>query len=79
MPLTPRDVYERELARQRARDDARDARAARRAAAWNAAGYERARRRYGGCACGCAGFVLCALVLLGCWLVGARLDALHGR
>ena len=79
MPLTPRDVYDREFARQRARDDARDAREARKAAARNAAGYEQARRRYLGCACGCAGFVLCALVLLCCWLIGARLDAVQGR
>jgi hypothetical protein len=77
MALTPREVYERELARQQARYDARDAHAARRAAAWNAARYERARRQYLGCAFACAGFLLCALVLAACWVVGARLDALN--
>lgn len=79
MPLTPRDIYERELARQQARYDARDARAARRAAAWGAAQYELARRRYLGCGCGCAGLALCALVLFGCWLVGVRVEALLAR
>jgi len=79
MALTPREIYDREYARQQARYDARDAYEARRAAAWNAAGYERGRRQYLGCVLGCAGFALCALALLGCWVLGAWLETLPPR
>ncbi|MFO0798234.1 MAG: hypothetical protein U0804_12220 [Gemmataceae bacterium] len=74
MALTPREIYEREYAREQARLDARDAHQARRAAAFHAAGFERGRRQYQGCALGCAGAALCALFLLGCWLLGAWLE-----